>query len=430
MNAVNSRIGLRFYSTVWYKLESHPLIFFVLLHISAFLLFFTIDDSLRLGEMERSFAIKMINGRLPYANFPVEYPPLALLTFLLPAIFFRTPQAYGWAFGGEFLIINLIILVLIAAIAPYLQVSKWKALGIYTAFLIGIGALVFNRYDLLPTMLVLLALFAFLKKKTTSAWTASALGTMSKIYPAMLVPIFALYHLSQRSYRKMVLGIAVFLFVLLAISLPWLLLNADGFLHFLTYHAVRGLHSESTYGVGLLVGGLLGITQVKGVFNFGSWNLSSPLADLFANISVYITAGLLLIVYLSFAYQLRKRSNSNRITNFSETETAALIVRYTALAILVTLLASKVFSPQYLIWLCPIIALLKTPNRYTIWALFLVAAGFTQYVYPYHYGEFELGDPLTIYLLAARNLLLIIVAVLLAIPARQPIQSNVNVIPD
>jgi hypothetical protein len=82
------------------------------------------------------------------------------------------------------------------------------------------------------------------------------------------------------------------------------------------------------------------------------------------------------------------------------------------------LLTSKVLSPQFLIWLCPLLLLVVVRWRYALPVLFLFIGGITQYIYPHHYLEFESVVPYIVVLLAVRNLLLVAMAVLLLLPLR------------
>jgi hypothetical protein len=97
---------------------------------------------------------------------------------------------------------------------------------------------------------------------------------------------------------------------------------------------------------------------------------------------------------------------------------ALRLIQYGTLAVIVFMLTNKVFSAQYLIWLCPLLPLITGGRRYLIMALFLAAAALTQYVYPYNYVGFELGESLPVFVLTVRNLLLVATAILMALPNR------------
>jgi hypothetical protein len=72
---------------------------------------------------------------------------------------------------------------------------------------------------------------------------------------------------------------------------------------------------------------------------------------------------------------------------------------------------SKVLSPQYLIWVLPLFAVLPLRPRLTLAALtaFYGALPLTQWIYPLHYGELvQLLTPLPIAVLAMRNIVLVL----------------------
>ena len=98
-----------------------------------------------------------------------------------------------------------------------------------------------------------------------------------------------------------------------------------------------------------------------------------------------------------------------------EPRVAALIFRFTSLGVIIFLLTSKIFSPQFLIWLLPLLPLVNGRQRYTT-RLFLVIGGLTQYVFPYHHIQFELGEPYLIAMMAGRNLLLAAMGILILLP--------------
>lgn len=405
-------------------IREHPLIVFILVHAVIFLgIFANLDQLVGDNALERYVALQMLDGQVPYRDFLSEYPPLALLSFLIPALLFPSPTAYGFAFAAQMLLLDLVVLFILASLASRLKMRLWHVLGIYTLFLLAVGLLVTGRYDLLPAMLVLAALYAFISGRNKSAWALLALGTMAKVYPIIIAPIFVLYLLRQRRYGQLIGGGVTFLGVILVLTLPWVVLSADGFWQFLSYHAERGLHSESSYGSLLLTGQALGLTQLKAQLTFGSWNLVSPVADSLAKVSVYISAGLLLGIYALYARLIWRRPGPVAGTAAPDAVAAASLLRYSLLAVLIILLSSKLFSAQFLIWLCPLLPLVNGQWRYAPWLLFLAAAVLTQYIYPFHYIEFELaslelGSPYPVIIMAGRNLLLAVMAVFLIFSSR------------
>lgn len=408
------------------QMRERPLLFFAVLHAILFLaVSANLDQIVGNVGMERQIAIKMLDGQVPYSDFLSEYPPLALLSFLLPALLFPTQPFYSFFFAVEIFLLDLVVLFILAKLASRLKMQAWRVLGIYTICLLAMGPIVTGRFDLLPAALVLLALYAFISGRNKTAWAVLALGATAKLYPLVIAPIFALYLLRHRRYRRLIQGIAVFGGVVLALNLPWIIINADGFWQFLSYHMERGLHSESSYGSVLLIGQVIGMTQVEAGLTYGSWNISSPMANTLYQASFYVTAGFLLLAYALYARRLWKKSATAAETEIFSNEAIELILRFSLLAVFIMLLTSKVLSPQFLIWLCPLIPLVKGRWRYFTLVLFLVIGGITQYIYPHNYIDFELatlgselGKPYLVVMLALRNLLLMAMAVAYILPLR------------
>ena len=404
------------------KANARPLTVFALIHGVIFMAYFANANlnyipgvsSTGIAEIERQVATSILNGQIPYRDFTTEYPPLALLSFLLPALLFSSQPAYSLAFAAQMLLIDLVVLYLLTAFASRLQMKTWHVLGIYTLLLLAIGPIVAARYDLLPAMLVLAALYAFISNRNKTAWTALALGTATKLFPAIIAPIFAIYLLRKRQYAKMILSGIVFISILAALVLPWVILSSEGFGQFLSYHTERGLHSESSYGSALLVGDTLELTQVRGELSFGSWNIRSPAADNLAAAATYISIVLLLILYALYARRLWKQPEDD-----GEMATAALMLRYCLLAVLILLLSSKLFSVQFLVWLIPLLPLVWGRWRHIPWIIFMVAAVMTQFIYPYNYLEFEMKTPYLVGMMAGRNFLLVVMAIVLILPIKR-----------
>ena len=260
--------------------------------------------------------------------------------------------------------------------------------------------------------MVLASAAAFLAGKNKTAWGVLALGVMAKVFPIVVAPVFAVWLLIKKQYSRLFKGIAVFVGVILLTVLPWLIMDASSLGSFLTYHAERGLHAESTYGSFIILAQHFGWTSVQWDFSFGSFNITSGLSDNMAHASFFIMGGVLLLAYSLFMYQLRKKEKNTQGAFNLQAEQETLLIRYVVISVLAFLLFNKVFSAQYMAWFCPLIPLLNIRYQNLNIALLLIAGAFTTYIYPFNYIEFEYFESLPVLLMARRNLLLIIVFVL------------------
>ena len=304
--------------------------------------------------------------------------------------------------------------------------SKLESAGGYTIFILTIGPIITIRHDMIPALIVMLAFYALIKEKNKTAWMLLGLGVMTKVFPLIFAPLFAVLSLFARRYTELVNGANAMLVVIFLLALPWLIIDAEGFFSFLTYHAQRGVQGESFYATILLIGQILGLTSVDNVYNYGSWNLSSPLADNMATASSFIMAGVLVVVYFLFGLGLwrRKKIRMNmpaQVKNLTE-----MTIQFALLVCLILIITDKVLSPQYLIWLCPLIALFSGKWRNAIWIMFVISGICTQFIFPHNYSAYQAAEILPVMVETLRNLLLLAIAVLTALKALSPYAENAD----
>jgi len=382
------------------------LLLFVLAFVLIFLLVFLIYYKTPYTATALYFddASKVMRGLMPYRDFTFEYPPLALLFFLLPRLVASTYPVFAAVFEAEVLIFGLIGLFFIYSIARRLGKSPWKLMLIYTICILAIGPIVAQQFDIFPSVMVLFSLYYFWTGHQKISWVLLALGTLTKIFPVAIAPIFIFDYIHNRQYRQLRSGILTFAAICLVGALPFIIFGQDSIWNMVSYHAQRGLQLESTYSSFLILADKLGWTHVTLVFNFGSWNVISPLANALARASTFIVLIGILVSYWFIYNQIRPgKSQFSRIG------------AYSILIICSVLITSKVLSPQYFIWLVPLVPLVFNRWRYAILFTFVAIGGLTYFIFPTHY--LELMDLKTgiIAVLFARNVLFIIFAVMVGI---------------
>src|SRR5260221_12369496 len=169
-------------------------------------------------------------GRLPYRDVSVEYPPLAMLLILLPAIpllpfpawaprpildlhtspFLPQPdpvryRAYGIRFGVEMLLLDALTLWLVrrAAIrlAPGGPTAPRSGL-LYLVLVLASGALL-QKFDLVMGTLCLLAVLALWERRVRLAGAAVALAVLTKGFPLLVVPALLVAQLAGAPARSL-----------------------------------------------------------------------------------------------------------------------------------------------------------------------------------------------------------------------------------
>ncbi len=309
---------------------------------------------------------------------PVEYPALAIVPFtltLLPPIgdYFAL---YAYWMGA-------LVIVSYVLIARYTTRRRAVVYAVY--LLLGATATLLARFDLIPALLTLAALAATGRRRFDLAYLLFAAGVLLKLYPLFLLPVVALAHYqalagrplldapvrfsprvwwrrgpralaasihsvnrdawreSWRALRahpavaRVAKGVAL---CLGAVALGFwcaLALSPNGAFSGFSYASDRPLQVESTPATLLWLGTLIGIPAGP-VYSFASLNYVGPLDAVLKPLSAVA-----LLAACGVVYWRQARGQ--------------LSVGRAFLACLCAVIATnKLFSPQYLLWVLPLVA--------------------------------------------------------------------------
>jgi len=281
-------------------------------------------------------------GNPPFAAFPLEYPPLALAPFGLALLAgpFSAPAAFGLWMGALFLLGYLGYLRFSSSPSP-----RGAALRYAAYLLLAAQATLLARYDLVPALVTLAALWAARRRRFALAYVLLAAGILLKLYPLALLPAIMIEH--GRAARPRggaraallgpLVGGAACLGSVALVSLAALLRDPRGGLAFFAYATERPIQVESFPATLLWLGTFLGVPAAHG-YAFGSDSYTGPLAGGAGWGAMVVAAAGCALVYW--------RQASGRLT----------IERASLLALGLALLASKVLSTQYLVWVLPLAA--------------------------------------------------------------------------
>ena len=347
----------------------------------------------------------MLRGEIPYRDFFLEYPPGSLPAFVPPALLSDDGGRYINLFASEMGLVLVASLVLTALVARKMRGTlAWPVPALaLTGSALLLYPIAVGRYDAVVALSLAAAVLgaALGGRYLLIAYASLGFGAAAKLVPALAaVPL----GLARRGGAR---GYAIFLAALALFFGPALLLGGGGFLGSFAYHAERGLQVES-----LAASVLMAFGRVDGVaFEYGAFEVTGREADLAATLSLPFT-GLLLLVTALVMYREHRASGL----------AAGAFPRYAAALILAFMLGSKVLSPQYLIWLLPLIPLgFGGLAGVCVSAVFLAACWTTTLVFPTHYADllnFRSPGP---ELLLFRNLLLVSLwGLLILLPASAP----------
>lgn len=322
----------------------------------------------------------------PFHMLPEEYPPLTLLPFSL-ALLSPLPY-YQVAFA---------VLMSLAAMLIYWLLLTYGPRGstLIFALYLFMGALATAqiRYDLIPATLTLLCLIAAERKHWTSAYVALAFGVLVKIYPLLLLP--ALFLAEQYAStddlfitklpfsfqhgqwpRSCIRSVAhwrwknciIFFAIIVTVTAGFAVLDFQGaVVSQLQYFAQRPIQIES------LDSTILWLAQGFGyplyfAYTFGSINSYSSLSSAVGSLSTMcFLLGCLYIIWSQWHGRI----------NLAQSFIALLLL---------FIVTGKVFSPQYLLWLIPLLAYTEAFDG--VWALLWgTLSALTTFMFIFYYSH-------------------------------------------
>jgi hypothetical protein len=262
------------------------------------------------------------------------------------------------AFAVEMLLFNVATVWLVATWVEERQgLGRVRSsLAWYTIFLVLLSRLVVCRFDAAPMFLGFAASTWWFSGRNRLGGVAAALGTMLKVYPAVIAVVAAGWDLA-RSRRDRGRGLIGFVVTAMLGGAAWLAIGGiRGVSESLGYQLGRGFEFGSLYsGVQMLAAKVVG-AEILIVRDHAAWSSITPWSPRLASLVFPLQAAAILMVCGVFVRRGMEEG-----------------VRYAGSAVLAFIIMGKVFSPQYLIWLIPFIAVLERPIA--PWACWIFAAG-------------------------------------------------------
>lgn len=338
-----------------------------------------------------AYAAKVVRGAVPYRDLRIEYPPGALGAIVPPALGKPSEHSYAVRFEWEML---ALLSVLVAVAARRRRAAFFVALSPLV-----LGPLVLERFDVLPALLTLVALQLALRQRHGWAGVALGLGTAVKLYPLLLVPLLVI----GAGRRAGVRAVAGFVAACAAVFAPFLVLAPHGVVASVQDQLGRHLQVETPVASAALLAHSFGVLDVGLVSEAHTYGLGG-------------SSGLALAVVTSVAFLAALCmiwANAPRLLRSDEG-----VVLAWAATLCVAVVLGRVLSPQYLVWLLPVVPLVG--KRASL--LFAGSLVLTNVWYPVHYLDVVVrGERGGLELLVARNvvLTLLLATLLVAVAARR-----------
>jgi len=307
----------------------------------------------------------VVDGQVPYLNFPFDYPPLVLVPILLaiiPAILTTNQYAFVFTFQALMIIcdIGTVLCVYFIGLKIFDEKKAFYAALVYSAAF-STAYFVLTKYDAFPTFLLMLAVLFTIYGMNMKGYLADTAGILTKIFPVIALPFIVLYNARKTSLKEEILQIAKFfipLFIL--VVLPILILKPEIISQYFSASLVR-----STVYVN---------TPTYVLYAFFHEMLKIDISSTLISNLMYLFMGVILLSLVFIAFTREKFS---RIT----------FLKLTLVSIFTVVFLMKYHSPQYLVWYTPLVCLLVVDRLYAV-ALFFFAQIFTYMEFPLLFGVF------------------------------------------
>jgi hypothetical protein len=353
----------------------------------------------------QAYGDAMEAGRVPYRDFELEYPPGALPVFLLPSLA-GGEDDYVALFEALMLVCGAVAVTFVpVGLAAAGATGRTIAVGTAAAALapLLLGSVILSRFDLWPAALTTGALAALAAGRERLGHGVLAAAVAAKLYPLVLLPLALLYVARRRGGREALACLAVFVAVIAAIVGPFLALSPDGVLASIERQTGRPLQLESLGAGVLLAAHRLGLYEATVVSSHGSQNLAGPLPDALATVHTLVQALAVAAVWVAFARAPRSP--------------AGLLVAAAA-AVTAFVAFGKVLSPQFLVWLLPLVPLAFIGVGAGTVLLFAASLALTQLWFPSRYWDIVALEPVA-WLVVCRDAVLVALFFALAAATRR-----------
>lgn len=329
---------------------------------------------------------QLVAGRVPFRDFFPEYPPLAVLFTCIPALLNRSLTHYFKLFRALCCAIDIGIF----ATALKLDRGRLARSLLYILSTTALGPLVYDRIDIALGALLLVALTSLAGGRWRTHCLAVGAAIAFKIIPIVWVaPILGM---KLRSRPRQVGGAILLLAIPTIVSCD-LFATFGGYRYsaLLNYHLNRGIQIESTPAVVELTAMHFGLHGTV-YYEYGSFNVHTRYEHaltVVSTLAVFCTvlAGTLIVLRCA----VDARSMPLLLSAILAT----------------TVFVGKVLSPQYFIFLAPLVIVVPAARGQVgaaiEWLLVFSVSVLTGIIFPWDYDSLRAGHAQAVAILMLRN---------------------------
>ncbi|MEU3461001.1 glycosyltransferase family 87 protein [Streptomyces sp. NPDC006733] len=348
------------------------------------------------SKVYRGWYDVLASGTFPHDDVSWQYPPGAALPILAPRL---VPFLdYSHAFIVLCAVCDAVVLAALAHAARHAD-GRRSVAGpwMWVVGLPLLSTVPWSRFDVMVTAVAVGALLAAGSRRVWADRVFGVLvglGAVVKVWPVLLLAGTARGRRTRLSWAAAALS-AVLVTVGFLLAMP-------GALSFLAYQGDRGIEVESLGALPFHLARHFGWSGHWAPHD-GSMEFIGPYVGLVARVSAALT-----VVAFGWLLLWRVRSGAGRTEAWALPDAALT-------AVLLFVVTSRVISPQYMVWLVGLAAVCllhrATTQRPVAW-LVLGACVLTTAVFPYLFRDLLGGSVPAALLLAARDLILLVAAVM------------------
>ncbi|MGH8862001.1 MAG: glycosyltransferase family 87 protein [Jatrophihabitantaceae bacterium] len=293
-------------------------------------------------------------GGVPYRDTAIEYPALTGGFMWLTAGLTRGVHALesDWSQVVLFGVLTAVLLAVCGLVVTAATALTGRSRP-YDAALFALSPLLvfhaFSNWDLLAMALASAALWAWSREKPVATGVLIGLGTAAKLYPIFLLLPLAILAIRTRRYAPAAWATVAAGIAWSTVNLPLAIAYHHGWWDFYRYSAERPTERSTIWAIVN--------TLVSSGSNPADLNYYVPSGTA---VALAVIAALLGVSFVGLSAPVKPR-----------------LAQLAFLAVLAFLLTTKVWSPQYSLWLVPLLALARPRWRLAlVWQFVEVAVWF------------------------------------------------------
>lgn len=312
-------------------------------------------------------------GRL--TNVPNEYLPVAATYFITYSPIFFYSSSLD-VFEKVFAVGNCILLIILGLI-----IQKQRGNGsliIYSFLLLCVGPIVLYRFEILVILAMIAALLCYQKHDFTGSAIMLGIGTITKLYPLLLLPYFLILTFKQRGVYSSLKYFGVFVVTIIVVTL---------FYFFITQTSLKELVFSLDFHKDKPVGLESPMAAFHHLVHFINTGMGAPIVARHNTWGVEDTYLLLPMPILTYLWIVPVGLMYLWLL-LSKTKQANFLFVVTFLSSFFVF--SKLFTPQYWLWVLFLLPFLpiRSPIYWVLVVIAALATAIIQFIYPLNYFDF------------------------------------------